>query len=355
MASSSLRVNGRAHQVEGEPDDSLLSVLRYDLGLTGSKYGCGEGHCGACTVLLDGQPARVVRDAVGAVGRQGDHDDRGARRRAIACTRCSRRFSRPKHSSAATARRAWSWPRSACCAPIPTRPSRTSRGHGSQRLPLRHLSADRPGGPARGGAHEDARDERWRPVRRHADDRRRSKSNATSSREAAALPFRASNAATSAACSPALGGGLMVAAVARRRARSRNPGAARGAQSSARDRSAPGFTSTRPGASRLHRQGRDRPEHPHVARADRRRRAARAARRDRAGDGRHRPDAVRPGHVRIAVDAADGAAAGAGRGHGARDADRPGGRALAGRSRRAGCARTAGSPRRTAGASPTAS
>lgn len=52
------RVNGRSHRVEGEPDDSLLSVLRYDLGLTGSKFGCGEGHCGACTVLVDGQMAR---------------------------------------------------------------------------------------------------------------------------------------------------------------------------------------------------------------------------------------------------------------------------------------------------------
>jgi nicotinate dehydrogenase subunit A len=53
-----LRINGRSHRVDGEPDDSLLSVLRYDLGLTGSKFGCGEGHCGACTVLVDGQTTR---------------------------------------------------------------------------------------------------------------------------------------------------------------------------------------------------------------------------------------------------------------------------------------------------------
>ena len=53
-----LRINGRTHRVEGEPGDSLLSVVRYELGLTGSKYGCGEGHCGACTVLVDGQAAR---------------------------------------------------------------------------------------------------------------------------------------------------------------------------------------------------------------------------------------------------------------------------------------------------------
>jgi aerobic-type carbon monoxide dehydrogenase small subunit (CoxS/CutS family) len=58
MPTYTLRVNGRAHEVEGEPGDSLLSVLRYELGLTGSKFGCGEGHCGACTVLVDNQIAR---------------------------------------------------------------------------------------------------------------------------------------------------------------------------------------------------------------------------------------------------------------------------------------------------------
>jgi nicotinate dehydrogenase subunit A len=58
MARYSLRINGRTHDVDGQPDDDLLSVLRHDVGLTGSKYGCGEGHCGACTVLIDGQAAR---------------------------------------------------------------------------------------------------------------------------------------------------------------------------------------------------------------------------------------------------------------------------------------------------------
>jgi aerobic-type carbon monoxide dehydrogenase small subunit (CoxS/CutS family) len=58
MATFSFRVNGRAHEVEGESGDSLLSVLRYELDLTGSKFGCGEGHCGACTVLVDNQAAR---------------------------------------------------------------------------------------------------------------------------------------------------------------------------------------------------------------------------------------------------------------------------------------------------------
>jgi aerobic-type carbon monoxide dehydrogenase small subunit (CoxS/CutS family) len=49
-------VNGREVTVEGAPMDRLLDVLREHLGLTGTKEGCGEGECGACTVLLDGEP-----------------------------------------------------------------------------------------------------------------------------------------------------------------------------------------------------------------------------------------------------------------------------------------------------------
>jgi aerobic-type carbon monoxide dehydrogenase small subunit (CoxS/CutS family) len=67
MARYTLRVNGRTHEVEGEPGDSLLSVLRYELGLTGSKFGCGEGHCGACSVLVDGQLARSCVTRLAAV------------------------------------------------------------------------------------------------------------------------------------------------------------------------------------------------------------------------------------------------------------------------------------------------
>ena len=67
MARYVLRVNGQDREVDAEPGDSLLSVLRYDFGLTGSRYGCGEGQCGACTVLLGGAAARSCVTRVGAV------------------------------------------------------------------------------------------------------------------------------------------------------------------------------------------------------------------------------------------------------------------------------------------------
>jgi carbon-monoxide dehydrogenase small subunit len=52
-----LTVNGRGRSFAGPPFTRLIDVLREDFGLTGTKEGCGEGECGACTVLLDGQPA----------------------------------------------------------------------------------------------------------------------------------------------------------------------------------------------------------------------------------------------------------------------------------------------------------
>jgi len=61
-----LQVNGVRRAVEADPERSLLSVLRDDLDLTGCKYGCGEGRCGACTVLLDGKPVRSCTTRVEA-------------------------------------------------------------------------------------------------------------------------------------------------------------------------------------------------------------------------------------------------------------------------------------------------
>jgi aerobic-type carbon monoxide dehydrogenase small subunit (CoxS/CutS family) len=56
-----LTINGQRASVNVEPDVPLLSVLRDYLDLTGTKYGCGEGRCGACTVLIDGKPIRSCR------------------------------------------------------------------------------------------------------------------------------------------------------------------------------------------------------------------------------------------------------------------------------------------------------
>jgi aerobic-type carbon monoxide dehydrogenase small subunit (CoxS/CutS family) len=61
-----LEVNGRRRSVEAESDISLLTVLRDYLGLTGSKYGCGEGQCGACTILIDGTARRSCITPVSA-------------------------------------------------------------------------------------------------------------------------------------------------------------------------------------------------------------------------------------------------------------------------------------------------
>lgn len=58
MAKVTLQVNGKTHEVDVEPDRPLLWVLREDLGLTGTKFGCGIAQCGACTVHIDGQPQR---------------------------------------------------------------------------------------------------------------------------------------------------------------------------------------------------------------------------------------------------------------------------------------------------------
>jgi nicotinate dehydrogenase subunit A len=63
-----LLVNGTRRTVEVDADQSLLSVLRDELGLTGAKYGCGEGQCGACTVLLAGRPTRSCLTKAASVG-----------------------------------------------------------------------------------------------------------------------------------------------------------------------------------------------------------------------------------------------------------------------------------------------
>jgi aerobic-type carbon monoxide dehydrogenase small subunit (CoxS/CutS family) len=63
-----LRVNGAQLDVNADEEQSLLEVLRDELGLTGAKYGCGEGRCGACTVLVDGEPVRSCVTKLGTLG-----------------------------------------------------------------------------------------------------------------------------------------------------------------------------------------------------------------------------------------------------------------------------------------------
>ncbi|HXF81552.1 MAG TPA: (2Fe-2S)-binding protein [bacterium] len=64
---TTLLVNGRRVESEADPDTALLYILRNDLGLKGSRFGCGDGMCGACTVLVDGKPATSCNLPISAV------------------------------------------------------------------------------------------------------------------------------------------------------------------------------------------------------------------------------------------------------------------------------------------------
>ena len=66
MARFSLVVNGASRVVDAQADTPLLWILRDDLGLTGTKFGCGQSLCGACTVLLDGEPIRSCQTTLQA-------------------------------------------------------------------------------------------------------------------------------------------------------------------------------------------------------------------------------------------------------------------------------------------------
>jgi len=70
MPTLRLAVNGRSYTVDVAPETSLLTVLRDSLDLTGSKYGCGEGQCGACTVLIEGKARRSCITKVGSVAQK---------------------------------------------------------------------------------------------------------------------------------------------------------------------------------------------------------------------------------------------------------------------------------------------
>lgn len=66
--STSLKINGKSVVVDAEADTPLLWVIRDELGLTGTKFGCGMALCGACTVHLDGTPVRSCQTPLSAVG-----------------------------------------------------------------------------------------------------------------------------------------------------------------------------------------------------------------------------------------------------------------------------------------------
>jgi aerobic-type carbon monoxide dehydrogenase small subunit (CoxS/CutS family) len=71
MQTYQLTVNGAEKSVKADERQTLLDVLREDLGLTGTKYGCGEGQCGSCTVLVDGKPAFSCTTKIGQVANKG--------------------------------------------------------------------------------------------------------------------------------------------------------------------------------------------------------------------------------------------------------------------------------------------
>jgi isoquinoline 1-oxidoreductase alpha subunit len=68
MSKIAITVNGKSHLIDVPPDTPVLWVLRDTLGLTGTKYGCGMGLCGACTVHLDGEARRSCQTPVSSVG-----------------------------------------------------------------------------------------------------------------------------------------------------------------------------------------------------------------------------------------------------------------------------------------------
>jgi len=67
LLTMNISINNAIHEIKASPEHSLLDVLRQEVKLTGTKYGCGEGNCGACTVLIDGEPMRSCITSVGSV------------------------------------------------------------------------------------------------------------------------------------------------------------------------------------------------------------------------------------------------------------------------------------------------
>ena len=176
-----LRVNGKRVRVETDRGAKLLEILRDQLGLTGAKYGCGEGRCGSCTVLLDGEAVRACTTPIAAAegkelttveGLATDGELHPVQQafldeEALQCGYCTSRNG--DGGSGAVARK----PAAGSC------PDRA--GDERTRLPLRNLSSDRQGDRAR----------IWPVERRHRSDwaRVRERSASMSDQELAGLPF----------------------------------------------------------------------------------------------------------------------------------------------------------------------
>lgn len=84
-----LKINGKQHQLDADPAMPLLWALRDEIGLTGSKFGCGMGLCGACTVLVDGLPVRSCVTPVGGLAKSSVTTIEGASGKVAAALRAA--------------------------------------------------------------------------------------------------------------------------------------------------------------------------------------------------------------------------------------------------------------------------
>ena len=148
---ATLNINGHDHSVDVPNDTPLLWVIREHLQMTGTKFGCGAGLCGACTVHLNGEAVRSCQTAV-STPRQENHDDRRPRPQGRTSA-CSAPGSPSKCRNAATASPGKSCRRRRCSPRTPIRPRRNRRAHGRQSLPLHDLCANPARHSARGCRH----------------------------------------------------------------------------------------------------------------------------------------------------------------------------------------------------------
>ena len=123
-ATTKISVNGAVHSVIVNGDRSLLSVLREELNLTGAHYGCGEGQCGACTVLVDGKAVRSCITPLASIGKRAVvtignysasqlavqvHSQSNARASLVQCRRANAGYNRDRRIIGASKARYSAW------------------------------------------------------------------------------------------------------------------------------------------------------------------------------------------------------------------------------------------------------